>query len=185
MSLDWIYDWIFSALPSYGADNILRDRQRATIPAHPFLTYDVVFLDVSGFETSVKDSELYEDPDYEGEPPTPIGTFDRTFQKNCPLQIQIDCYSSTGMVDLQTLVSWSHSDELEKLFNDARVEINSTGAIKNMKFLSDNDYKDRWQVICDCTIALTREEAKNAILNWSIGNTMHGATHEIATTISA
>jgi hypothetical protein len=185
MSLDWVYDWIFAALPSYGAVNILRSKQRMNIPAVPFITYGVVFLDASGFNKSVKRGDLYADPDYTGEPPTPIGTFTQTTQQDCPLQIQIDCYSPAGMTDLQTLIDTARSEEHESIFVGAKTALQNCGVIKNLDFLGDNDYRDRWQVSCDFLIAMTRDEVRRAILDWEIGLEIDGLVHEIITTIEA
>lgn len=186
MSLDWIYDLILAALPSYGGANILRAKRGLTIPIAPFVTYQALSLDASGFEFKISDSALRADPI--SDPPVtplPIGTFDRTFQQNCPLSIQVDCYSPTGMEDVRTIVSAIRSDENFAILDSARVAFLSAGVIKNLDFLGDNDYRDRWSVTLDFMIALTRTEAKNAILEWNIDGTIDVATGEIDVTINA
>jgi hypothetical protein len=183
MSLDWIYDWVLLALPGYGAENILRAKQGITIPTDPFITYQVLSLDASGFEFKNGDSALYPDPDVT---PEVLGTFDRTYQQNCPIKIQIDCYSPQGMTDLQTAISCARSmDEVKEIFNDARCSFLGCEGPKNLDFLSDNDYRDRWMVTCDFMIALTRTEARYAILEWEISGEIDGLIDPLTVTIEA
>lgn len=170
-SLDWVYDWISLALPSYGSENVMRAKQHITIPVDPFVTYDVISLDLSRFEMAVGDSDLYPDP---GVVPEVNGTFDRTYQQNCNLQIQIDCYSPSGAFDVQTIVSVARSEAAREIFDAAHVSATTTGTVKNLAYLADNDYRDRWQVVCDFEIALTRTEALNAILEWNLDGEIDG-----------
>jgi len=181
-SLDWIYDWIFSALPSYGAENIFRSKRGVTIPAVPFITYQVLSLDTSSFGFKTADSELYPDPDVT---PEVLGTFDRTHQQNCPLKIQIDCYSPEGMRDLQTLLSCAHTDDAQLVFNAAHCSYQTSDGPRNMDFLGDNDYRDRWLVTCEFLIALTRVEVMSAILEWTLTGEIDDPVDPITVTIEA
>jgi hypothetical protein len=185
MSLDWIYEWILAALPAYGADNILRAKSHYTIPSEPFITYQLIFLDSASFEFKSGDSDLYPDPDYTGEPPTPVGTFDRTYQQNCPMQIQIDCYSPNGAEDLRHLIAFANSDESIEIFNGAHVSLQSAGQIKNLAALADNDYRDRFMVSVDFMIALTRSEVKKAILEFMADGEIDTPIKTIRVTIDA
>ena len=181
-SLDWIYDWIFSALPSYGAENIFRSKRGMTIPSDPFITYQVLSLDASGYEFKTGDSALYPDPDVT---PKVLGTFDRTYQQNCPIKIQIDCYSPAGMADMRTLIGCAHTDAAQDIFNAAHCSFNFVDGPRNMDFLGDTDYRDRWLITCDFTIALTRTEVKSAILEWEISGEIDGLIEPLTVTIEA
>lgn len=179
MSLDWIYDWALAALPEYGAENIYRAKQSIIIPTDPALVYDLISADLSSYETPT-DSALYPDPD----PvvvPTPVGTFDRTYAQKIPVQMQIDCYSPNGLSDLHRLISFARSTAAKEIFDSYHVGFLGAGSVKNLTYLSDNDFRDRWNVTIDFMVSLSRTETLNAILEWRIGN----ETSEIETTIVA
>jgi hypothetical protein len=172
MSLDWVYEFITEALPGYPGANVFRAKQSYAIPETAFITYQILSMDVSAFEKKISDSDLYADPpdDPEDPPDEPIlGTFDRTFQQNCALRIQVDCYSPAGLTDIQTLVSCARSDDYMRIFDGAHIAFIDAGAIRDLSFLGDNDYRDRWSVDMNFLVALTRVEQKNAILEWIAG----------------
>jgi hypothetical protein len=155
---DFVYDLIHAGLPNYSA--ILREGQSNEIPSVDFIGYDVVTMDLSSFGSYV-DSTLYADPDVK---PEVIGTFDRTFQQFCPLTVQINCYASTGLSDLQSLCSYARSSGAIAILDGAFASFIGAGVVRNMKYLSDNDYKQRFTVDMDFIKAFTQTEAKDAIL---------------------
>jgi hypothetical protein len=166
---DWLYDWIHAALPAYASDCVFRAQQKAIIPTQPFVTYQVMSLDVSGFEFKVNDSDLREDdPSDPPVTPVPVGTFDRTQQTNCPMRVQLDCYSPTGEIDLASVVAFAHSDDAIAIFDAAHVSFRGANLISSLAYLSDNQYRDRFVVTVDFSIALTRTETKMAILDWTL-----------------
>lgn len=179
MSLDWLYDLIRAALPAYGADNVFRARQRVTLPTDDFITYRVLSYDTSAQEYTAKQSDLYADPD----PvvvPTPIGTFDRTYQQNVTAQIQIDCYSADGIADLWALQSYCRSSIGARAYLDP-VHAAFAGAndIRDLSALADNGYENRFTSVFTFAFALDRTESLDAILHWEIS----GLLDDIESTI--
>ena len=157
--LDFVYDFINAALPAY---SVLRASQSAIIPTSDFISYDVESLDVSSFG-SYTDGDLYADPDA----PEVIGTFDRTFNQRCPLTINVKCYSSTGLSDLQSLCSYAHSDVAIAFFETAFASYQGAGVVTNAKALADNSYLPCFIVNLEFLKGFTRLEAMNAILDFN------------------
>lgn len=179
MSLEWVHDLIRGGLPTYGADAVFRARQGAALPTGDFITYQVINLDTSRGEYLSAQSDLYTDPDPVVDP-APIGTFDRTYQQNCLIQIQIDCYSVSGLEHLRTLQSFCRmSQDAAYLLNAGRASFVGADTIRDLSSLADNEYSNRWSSVFEFNLAMARTESLNAILEWEIA----GLADEIETVI--
>lgn len=173
--LDWAYDWIHDGLPSYAT--IVREGQLNEIPTSDFIAYDVVTLDTSSLG-SYRDGTLYADP-WDETPPYTIGTFDRTYQQNCPLTLQVKSYALNGAAHLQLLGNFARSIRAIALFDTANVAYIGSGVVRNMKFLDDNQYRPCWMSEFDFMIAMNRTEALEAILEIHVTGTITGNNGDI------
>ena len=153
--LEFLYDLIHGALPSYA---VVREGQANRIPEIDFISYDVILLDLSPFESNTNGA-LYKD----SYGPL-IGTFDRTFQQRCPLRVQVKGYSKTGLIDLQSVVTYSRSFDGLSIMDRSFVSLIRASEIKNADYLTDNEFKFCTLLEIDFLKSFTRTEALLAIL---------------------